>query len=100
VLRIQRDEVGPHEVTLILHGRIAAEWADLLERECVELTRPGSHIDLDFSGVVFIGRSGFEVLSRLTQAGVGIIECSPLIAAMLAQEGIAARAASTDAEYR
>jgi anti-anti-sigma regulatory factor len=88
VLRIQRDERDAHTVALLLQGRIAAEWADLLERECEELTRSGFRVVLDLSDVVFIGRSGLEALGRLGQAGVGIVGSSPLIAAMLEQEGI------------
>ena len=88
MLRIQRTEVIAHTVTLVLHGRIVAEWADLLERECLELLRSETRVVLDLSEVVFIGRSGLEVLGRLGQAGVGIAGCSPLIAAMLEQEGI------------
>jgi anti-anti-sigma regulatory factor len=88
VLRIQRDDVDAQRAVLILQGRIVAEWAGLLERECVELSRSGRYVVLDFSDVVFIGRSGLAVLGRLGPARVGIIGCSPLIAAILKQEGI------------
>jgi hypothetical protein len=37
---------------------------------------------------VFIGRSGLETLGRLDRAGALVIGCTPLIAAMLEQEGI------------
>ena len=90
MLRIERDDADAHRVVLALQGRIVAEWAVLLERECVELGRSGFLVELDFTGVVFIGRSGFEVLSRLSRAGVRITGCPPLIAAMLEQEGIVA----------
>ena len=88
VLRIQRDDGDAPRVNLILQGQIVAEWADLLERECVALSRSGHRVTLEFSGVVYIGRSGFEALSRLSRIGVGIFGCSPLIADMLEQEGI------------
>ena len=88
MLRIHRDDVDAHTVTLALHGRIAAEWADLLERECVRSSRSGFRVVLDLSGVVFISRSGLEVLGRLDRAGVEIRGCSSLIAAILEQEGI------------
>jgi anti-anti-sigma regulatory factor len=80
MLRIQRNDVDADKVNLMLQGHIVAEWADLLERECVELGRSGRSVTLDFSGVAYIGRSGFEALSRLSRAGVGIIGCTPLIA--------------------
>jgi hypothetical protein len=100
VLRIQRDDVDAHKVNLALRGHIVAEWADLLERECVELSRSGLSVTLEFSGVVFIGRSGFEALSRVSRAGVLIIGCSPLIADMLEQEGIVATRKFGNAENR
>jgi anti-anti-sigma regulatory factor len=88
MLRIQRDDVDADKVNLILQGHIVAEWADLLERECVELGRSGRSVTLDLSEVAYIGRSGFQALSRLSGAGVGIIGCSPLIADMLELDGI------------
>jgi anti-anti-sigma regulatory factor len=90
MLRIERDDVDAHRVILVLQGHVVAEWADLLERECAELSRSGLRVALDFSAVAFIGRSGFEALSRLSRAGVPIIGCSQLIADVLGQEGIAA----------
>jgi len=81
VLRIQRDDVDAHKVNLALRGHIVADWADLLERECVELSRSGLSVTLEFSGVVFIGRS-------------------PLIADMLEQEGIVATRKFGNAENR
>jgi anti-anti-sigma regulatory factor len=88
VLRIERDDLEARRVVLTVQGRIVREWADVLERECVELMQSGLVVVLDLSGVVFIGRSGIEVLGRLARAGVGIIDCSPLIADVLEQEGI------------
>ena len=100
MLRIRRDEVDDHEVILVLEGRVAAEWAELLERNCDELLRSGLRVQLDLAGAIFISRSGFEVLSRLRGAGVGIIGLSPLLAAMLEQEGIPAKCESRDPDYR
>jgi anti-anti-sigma regulatory factor len=90
MLRILRDDVAAHRVILILQGRIVAEWPEVLERECMEMIQAGLRITLELSGVVFIGRSGVEVLGRLGRAGVVMKGCSPLIADMLEQEGIAA----------
>ena len=100
MLRIQRDEVNAHEATLHLQGRIISDWVVVLERECDEASRAGLRIALDFSEVVFIDRSGFAALARLSRAGADFIGCSPLVAAMLAQEGIAAKCAPWDLEPR
>jgi anti-anti-sigma regulatory factor len=98
VLRIQRSDANAHTVTLVLQGRIVAEWADLLERECAELMRSKSRVVLDLSEVVFIGRYGVEALGRLARAGARVIGCTPLVAAMLEQEGIAVRRLSRVAQ--
>jgi anti-anti-sigma regulatory factor len=90
MLRIGHNDVGAHQVILVLEGNILLEWAELLETECDELLRSGRRVALDFAGVVFIGRTGFQALTRLSRAGVEIVGCSPLIAYMLEQEGIAA----------
>ena len=98
MLRIQRYDVNARTVSLLLQGRIVAEWADLLERECGELMRSKLRVVLDLSEVVFIGRYGVEALGRLGRAGVRVIGCTPLIAAMLEQEGIAVRHPFRDAQ--
>jgi anti-anti-sigma regulatory factor len=98
VLRIQRHDVNARTVSLVLQGRIVAEWAELLERECAELMRSHLRVVLDLSDVVFIGRHGVEVLGCLSRAGARLIGCTPLIAAMLEQEGIAVRRPFRDAQ--
>ena len=90
MLRIQRHDTNGHTVVLNLQGRIVAEWADLLERECAEPMRSGLHVVLDLSEVVLISRVGVEALGRLVRAGARVIGCTPLVGAMLEQEGIAA----------
>src|SRR5262245_37051007 len=100
VHRIQRDEVEAHTVALIPQGRIVAEWAELLELECEQLSRWGFRVVLDLSEVNVIGRSDFELLRRLYRAKVEITGCSPLDAAMLAREGIPAARASGKAHKR
>jgi anti-anti-sigma regulatory factor len=89
MLRIRHDDGDAREIRIVLEGRIVGAWAEILERECVEAFSSGRHVLLDVSGVVFIGRSGFEALARLSRAGIGIAGYSPLIAAMLEQAGIA-----------
>jgi anti-anti-sigma regulatory factor len=88
MLRILRFTLNARHVVLILQGLIVAEWADLLEDECLDLRQSGLRISLDLSRVTFIGRSGLEVLCRLGRSGVAIKGCSPLIADMLEEEGL------------
>ena len=100
MLRIQRDERDAHTVALLLAGRIALEWADLLEHECQELIGSGFRVVLDLSEVLFIGRSGVEVLGRLGKAGVRIVGWSPMISAILEKEWLAQARDLADAEKR
>lgn len=88
MLLIKRDDVDEHRVILTLEGRIDGAWAEVLARECEALIEEGLRVDLDLAEVVFVSRAGVELLRRLDEAGVRILECSPLLAAMLAQEGI------------
>ena len=88
MLRILSENVEAHQVVLNLQGNIVGEWADLLERVCLDLSRTGPRVLLDLAGVAFIGRSGLGVLVRLGRTGIGIVGCSPLIADLLEQEGI------------
>lgn len=89
MLRIKRDDEDDLRVVLILEGRIAGAWAEFLESECRQLMRDGFRVVLDLSDVFFIGRSGLAALGRLGRDGVRNVGASPLIAAMLEQEGIA-----------
>ena len=88
VLRMMLNDEESHRVTLIVHGYLVGKWAEMLEHECLELSRPGLHVVLDLSGVLFIGRTGLEVLARLSRSGVEITGCSRLITDILEQEGI------------
>ncbi|HEX6850950.1 MAG TPA: hypothetical protein VF139_06050 [Candidatus Polarisedimenticolaceae bacterium] len=88
MLRITRTPEAFGRATLVLQGRIASEWAGILERECADAVRSGLRIALDLAGVTFISSSGVEALSRLSRSGVAIFACPPLIADLLGQEGI------------
>jgi hypothetical protein len=88
VLRMQRKERGSRRVTLIVEGRIVGEWADVLEDECLDLIRSGFSAALDLTGVVYVSRKGVEALDRLVRIGTTITSCPPLIADLLAEEGI------------
>jgi len=89
MLGIQPDQVDDRTMVLILQGCVVAASADLLERECLELRRSGFRVVLDLARVVFMDRFGVKLLGRLRSTGVRIVGCVPLLAAMLADEGIA-----------
>jgi anti-anti-sigma regulatory factor len=87
-LRITRRKTPRSRATLVLEGKVAAEWAALLERECSGLLRSRPVLSLDLSGVTFVDRAGVRTLQRLSRKGVGIV-CGPgPVASVLEGEGI------------
>jgi anti-anti-sigma regulatory factor len=87
-LRITRKKRSRSRATLVLEGKVAAEWAALLERESSDLLRSGLAVSLDLEGVTFVDRAGVRTLKRLSRAGVEI-RCRPgPVASVLEGEGI------------
>ena len=87
-LRITREEGTGAQAPLRLEGRVVAEWAALLERECCGLLRARNTVSLDLTGVNFVDRVGVETLARLNRAGVEI-RCRPgPVASVLEGEGV------------
>jgi anti-anti-sigma regulatory factor len=87
-LRITRKTGSRSRATLVLEGKVAAEWAALLERECSDLLRSRRAVSLDLAGVDFVDRAGVRTLRRLSRTGVEI-RCRPgPVASVLEGEGI------------
>ena len=57
---------------LELHGTIAGEWIDELERHWREIVdkAPATSVAIGLSHVVFIDRDGEELLRRMAECGV------------------------------
>ena len=86
--RITREAGSRSRATLKLEGRVVAEWAALLERECSALLRSSTSVSLDLAGVGFVDRAGVEALERLSRAGVEIRCPSGPVASVLVGEGV------------
>ena len=87
-LRITRKGRSRSRATLVLEGKVAAEWSALLESECSALLRSRPALRLDLAGVDFVDRSGVRALRRLSRRGVEIF-CPPgPVASVLEGEGI------------
>ena len=87
-LRITREGGSRSRATLKLEGKVVAEWAALLERECFEFLQSRRLVVLDLAGVTFVDRTGIQTVERLSQAGVEI-RCRPgAVASVLEGEGI------------
>jgi ABC-type transporter Mla MlaB component len=87
-LRITREERNGARTRLRLDGRLVAEWAALLERECGNPLQARDTVSLDLAGVNFVDRAGVDALTRLSHAGVEIRCRSGLVASVLEGEGI------------
>jgi anti-anti-sigma regulatory factor len=72
----------------VLEGKVAVEWAALLERECSGLLRSHPSLRLDLSGVTFVDRAGVRTLRRLSRKGVRIVCGAGPVASVLEGEGI------------
>lgn len=88
VLRITRIAESTTRVALRLEGRIEAQWATLLERECSSLLGYFGAVSVDLAGVVSVDRSGVDALARLHHAGVEIRGASDLLQSILEAEGV------------
>jgi anti-anti-sigma regulatory factor len=87
-LRITRARGSRSRARLRLEGSVVAEWADLLESECLDLLRSRGAVSLDLTGVRFVDQTGLAVFGRLSRAGVEIHCQSRLIASVLEGEGV------------
>ena len=87
-LRITRKSRSRSRATLVLEGKVAAEWSALLERECSDLLRSRPALRLDLAGVDFVDGSGIRALRRLSRNGIEIFCPSGPVASVLEGEGI------------
>ncbi len=74
---------GESSVTLMLEGQIASDWTAELERECLVVLRQNKRLILDFASVLFIDRSGVEMLKRVGKSQVEIVNTSDFLATLL-----------------
>ncbi len=65
--------------TLKVEGRIAADWVELLERECRTLLRQRKRLLLDFSEVTVIDAGAADMLKRLRAHDVEVVKCPSLL---------------------
>jgi anti-anti-sigma regulatory factor len=88
VLRITQNEGSDSGAILRLEGRVVAEVAAVLEKECFELLKSRAEVSLDLTGVSFIDLAGIEVLQRLNLAGAEILCTSGAVASVLEGAGV------------
>lgn len=74
MLRIVTEQHGDH-FTLFLHGRIAGEWVELLERYWLTIADsvPSARVTTVLTDVSFIDTEGERLLGRMWQRGVDFV---------------------------
>ena len=77
------DAAGP---VLRAEGKVVAEWAALLERECRALLQQQPVLRLDLSGVLYVDRDGMRALRAFAPGELVLEGCSPLLQEILGQE--------------
>ena len=87
MLRITKFQENGSSVILKLEGKVADQWAALLEGECRTLLRHRKLVELDFSGVDFIDQSGVEVLRSLPHKQVKFLNAPGYIEELLGEGG-------------
>ncbi len=87
MLRITKIPGGSSGVALKLEGQSVSEWAGELERECQQLLAKQPNVQLDFDEVTPVDRRGAEILEGPGNEKLSILNCSPLIRAVLGGNG-------------
>ena len=83
MLKITMIQESWNDVLLQLEGKITAQWASLLDRECRSLLRQEKTLYLDCSHVDFIDARGVEVLNNLPQTQVNLMSAPGFITELL-----------------
>lgn len=86
MLRLTRTSDRPREVVLKAEGQIVAEWVGLLEEECQELTARDQQVVLDLGDVSYLDSRAVRLIRALAAGPVSVINCSPLVEELLAEE--------------
>ena len=83
MLRISRSAASPSLATLLVEGRVVAEWVPVLERACWLALQKNGHVRLDLSAVTFVDGRGVAALRRLGTKDLEIINCPEFIGELL-----------------
>ena len=86
MLRLTRTAETPREVVLKAEGRIVAEWVSVLEEEVRQLIRPDREVVLDLGEVSYLDNRGVRLIRTLSQGPVSLVNCSPLVEELLAED--------------
>lgn len=83
MLRITKTEESARDVHLLLEGRVAEQWAALLEGVCRAHIREHKTVQLDCEHVDFVDASGVSVLNNFSRRQVKLLHLPQFIAQLL-----------------
>lgn len=83
MLKITKTQESPSNVRLLLEGKVAEQWAALLDGVCRSYLREGKSVQLDCAQVDFIDANGVAVLKNLPPERLTLMNTSAAIAQLL-----------------
>jgi anti-anti-sigma regulatory factor len=84
MLRITETSKDKKAVILRLDGKVVGEWVSGLEKLCLHYRdEENKNIVLDFSGVTFIDNKGVDMLWKIKNGRIKMVNCSPFIRLLL-----------------
>lgn len=83
MLKITTIQESASDVILKLEGKIAEQWAALLDGECRAYLRKKKAVYLDCSRVEYIDRRGVEVVNNFPRKHVTLMSTPALITELL-----------------
>ncbi len=83
MLRITKTHETSRRVDLLLEGKVAEQWAALLDGVCRAHIRDKKAVQLDCAGVDFIDASGVDVLKNLPRRQVKLLRAPGFITQLL-----------------
>jgi anti-anti-sigma regulatory factor len=83
MLRIVPLSSGDGALLLRVEGRLQDAWVPLLHEECDRSLAAGARLALDLQHLRYVDVAGRLVLRRLRGLGVPLLNCPPLIEALL-----------------
>lgn len=86
MLRLTRIPDGPAGTILEAEGRVVGAWVGLLESECRALAEAEGRVRLDLAKVSYLDLEGVRTLRTLAQGPVALINCPPLVEALLTED--------------
>jgi anti-anti-sigma regulatory factor len=87
MLKITTTQDNPHSVCLVLEGKVADQWAALLDGVCRAHLREHKHVQLDCANVDFVDASGVDVLKNFPRRQVKLLRVPAFINQLLHHGG-------------